>query len=352
VKILFRIAYLSIVVLAPLAFAGCVAQTAGEDRKTSARAGGCDASAPDEQEPFKANVRAMLEREQFGALDELADELNRTKERFAGGDWKSYRFQQALSAPTGGCDDTDARWKGLLAVLTRWHEQRPASMPAAIAIAEASIGYGWEARGTGFADTVTPDGWRLLDQRMAPAEGVLIKATGATPKTVEWYRAMIHLGRVQAWDRSRVDALVEQAVTLDPQYLHVSSEMARYLMPRWNGAEGDWENFAERSAERLGGREGSVAYSHIAWQISKYHRGHEFFDENRVSWPRIKQGFIDREALYGTSRRNLNAFCKLAADAADRQTTRELFARIGEEWDPGVWRERKYFDDYRTWAGK
>ena len=207
VKVLFRIACVSVVVFAPLGFAGCVAQTSGQDRNTSARAGGCDASGPDEQEPFKASVRAMLEREQFGALDGLADELNRTKARFAGGDWKSYRFQQALSAPAGGCDDTDAHWKELLAVLTRWHEQRPASMPATIAIAEASIGYGWEARGTGFADTVTPEGWRLLEQRMAPAEGVLRKAAGAGTKTPEWYRAMIHLGRVHSWDRRQPGSL-------------------------------------------------------------------------------------------------------------------------------------------------
>ena len=349
-KTLLRIACLCVVVFAPLSFAGCVAETAGQDRQTSARTGGCDGRAPDEQEPFKANVRAMLERRQFGALDDLADELNRTKARFAGGDWKSFRFQEALGAPAGGCDDTDAHWTEVLAVLRQWHEQRPGSMPAAIALADASVGYGWKARGTGFSDTVTPEGWQLLHQRMAPAEEILMKAAGTAAKTPDWYRAMIRLGRVQGWDRRRVDALFEQAVTLEPQYLHVYSEVARYLTPRWHGAPGDWENMADRSAERLGGREGSVIYSHIAWQISKLHRGHEFFDENRVSWPRIKQGFIDREALYGASGRNLNAFCKLAADAADRQTTRELFVRIGDEWDPGVWRERKYFDDYRKWA--
>jgi hypothetical protein len=353
VKIHVRTAGLGVVVFAVLGFARCVAQTAGQDRETSVvRRGGCDAPAPDEQEPFKANARAMLERRQFEALDDLADELNRTKARFAGGDWKSYRFQEALGAPAGGCDDTDEHWQELLAVLARWREQRPGSLPATIALADASVGYGWKARGTGFAGTVTPEGWRLFKERMAPAEGILMNTAGAPAKTPEWFRAMIHLGRAQGWDRERVDALVEQAVTVEPRYLHVYSEMARYLTPRWHGAEGDWEQFAERSAHRLVGREGSVIYSHIAWQISKLHRGHEFFDENRVSWLRIKQGFIDREALYGPSLRNLNAFCKLAADATDRQTTRELLARIGDEWDPGVWRERKYFDDYRKWAAE
>ena len=42
---------------------------------------------------------------------------------------------------------------------------------------------------------------------MAPAEGILLNTAGAPAKTLEWYRAMIHLGRVQAWDRQRVDAM-------------------------------------------------------------------------------------------------------------------------------------------------
>jgi Domain of unknown function (DUF4034) len=343
---------LSVVALAALASAGCVAQTTGQDHETSAGTSGCGGPAPDQQEPFKADVRAMLERKQFEALDGLAAELNRTNARFAGGDWKSYRFQEALGTPAGGCNDTDPHWEELLAVLARWREQRPASIPAAIASADASVGYGWKARGTGYANTVTPDRWRLLGERMAPAEGILMSGAGGAARTLEWYRAMIDLGRVQGWDSPRVEALFEQAVALEPRYLHVYSAMARYLTPRWQGGDGDWEDFAERSAERLGGREGSVVYSHIAWQISKLHRGHEFFEQNRVSWQRIKQGFIDREALYGASLRNLNAFCMLAGAAADRQTTRELLARIGDEWDPGVWRERKYFDGYRKWASE
>jgi hypothetical protein len=54
--------------------------------------------------------------------------------------------------------------------------------------------------------------------------------------------------------------------------------------------------------------------------------------------------------LYGASPRNLNAFCLLAGSAGDRQTTRELFDRLGDDWDPVVWKERHYFDDYRKWA--
>ena len=79
------------------------------------------------------------------------------------------------------------------------------------------------------------------------------------------------------------------------------------------------------------------------------YRGHDFYVENRVSWPRVRQGFIDREALYGTNLRVLNAFCKLAGSAGDRATTRAVLERIGDHWDPDRW-TRKSFDNYRTWA--
>jgi hypothetical protein len=162
---------------------------------------------------------------------------------------------------------------------------------------------------------------------------------------------MIDAGRMEGWDRPRVEALFEEAVAREPKYLHVYSAMARYLMPRWQGEEGDWETFAERSRERLGGREGSVVYGHVAWQVSKLYRGADFYKQNRVSWDLVKQGFIDREALYGFSVRNLNGFCLLAGGAADRETTKNLMARIGDAWDADVWKERKYFDGYRKWAG-
>jgi hypothetical protein len=225
-------------------------------------------------------------------------------------------------------------------------------MAAVLALTDAMVGYGWKARGKGFADTVTPDGWRLLRGRTAAVDRLLTDMGERVSRTPEWYCAMIDAGATEGWSRNRVDALFDEAVALEPTYLHLYSSMARYLMPRWRGEEGDWEAFAERSAERLGGRQGSVVYGHIAWQVRKLYRGADFYQKNRVSWPRVKQGFIDREELYGSSSRNLNAFCELAGAAADRETTRALVARIGDAWDADVWKERKYFDGYRTWASK
>jgi hypothetical protein len=233
-KTVLRIVASGTIAWATLTSAGCVAQAARDAHQSQRTSSGCTPT-PDDQDAFTADVRTMLERRQFEALDDLAGELDRTKARFPGGDWKSYRLEDALAVPAGGCQDTDEHWERLLETLERWHDQRPESMAAAIALADASVGFGWKARGTGYSDTVTPEGWRLLDDRMAPAEGVLTAAAARASKTPEWYRAMIDLGRVQGWERARVDKLFEEGVALEPRYLHLYSAMARYLTPRWHG---------------------------------------------------------------------------------------------------------------------
>jgi hypothetical protein len=133
-------------------------------------------------------------------------------------------------------------------------------------------------------------------------------------------------------------------------YPHLYSAAARYLTPRWYGDEGEWERFADGVANRIGGVEGSAIYAHIASEMGGLYGAREFFAQTAVSWPRIKQAFIDRDTKYGQTPRSLNTLCLLAGGARDKKTTREMFALIGDDWDPAVWLERRYFDSYRAWA--
>jgi hypothetical protein len=141
-------------------------------------------------------------------------------------------------------------------------------------------------------------------------------------------------------------------VRVEPLYEHFYSAKARYLLPRWYGRDGEWERFADDSTQTIGGKEGSALYSHIVWEMSRHHRINDFFEHNRVSWPRIRQGYLDREALYGETIRHLNELCILAAGARDKSTMRAVLPRIGERWDEDVWKQKKYFDEFRQWAGR
>lgn len=303
---------------------------------------------------FIQSVQSALTQARFAALDETAEELRRTKARFPGGDWKLFHFYAALGRPGVKEDETysDEAWEKHIAALRLWRVQRENSESAAIALGEAWTYYAWKARGAGRSNTVTEEMQRTFQQRLIIAEKALAAAWKISTTNPHWYRASMVLARGQGWERSDADALFADAIKIEPLYLQVYAAYANYLLPRWYGDKGDWLLFADLATRNVGGREGAVIYSQIAWRVSAVYGANQFFRETEVSWPRVRQAFVDREALYGTNRETLNTFCLLAAAAEDKRTTRILLARIGEDWDPEVWKTRERFDQYRTWAAE
>src|SRR6185369_15585833 len=66
---------------------------------------------------------------------------------------------------------------------------------AAVAEAEYWNQYAWSARGSGFASSVTPDGWKLLRERLEKAENVLITSQSYASELPSWYVEMINVQR-------------------------------------------------------------------------------------------------------------------------------------------------------------
>ena len=304
-----------------------------------------------EYEAFRAHARQQLMSGEFAELEKTAATLAQRKERFPGGDWKLYRFFQGLAKPEHADDATDATWQHQLKAVENWVKASPQSTAAHIALGQAFVDYAWKARGNGFADTVTEEGWHGFHDRLAEARRVLTEVSSATDKGPHWYSVMQTVALGQAWERDDYESLFAEAVRVEPRYDDFYSAKARYLLPRWSGEDGEWERFADESAMKIGGKEGSALYAHIAWEMSRYFWVNDFFKQNLVSWPRIHQGYLDREALYGETVRHMNELCLLAGGARDKSTMRAVLPRVAGRWDEDVWKEKKYFDGFREWAG-
>ena len=299
---------------------------------------------------FIKSIRAELNRSHFAALDAVSEDLLRTKARFPGGAWKLAAFYEALGDPSDRGTASEEDWQKHLLLLRVWKVQRRQSAASAIGLGVAWRNYAWVARGSGRSTTVTDEGQKLFKERLNLASKALTDAKPIASRNPHWHSALLAVALGQGWSRPGFEALFEEGVALEPLYTPLYTRMATYLLPRWYGEEGDWERFAGEATTRVGGRQGSALYSYIAAHISELFRGDAFFKENNVSWPRIRQAFIDREALYGVSIDSLNRYALMAGNANDRRTSRPLFVRIGEAWDSEVWEERTRFDKYRLWA--
>jgi hypothetical protein len=306
----------------------------------------------EQRKVFHAEMQGHLNNANFSELDRIAAELTKTKERFPGGDWKLYRFYLAIAAPPGGPEPVKERvdFNDRISKLTRWTAEKPDSIFANVALAKAQIGYAWELRGSGFAREVSEQELADFQEGLKRADETLNTMSAQRKDCVAWYTAKQSIGIGLGWDVAEMNRLLEEAISLEPLYHQVYERHAYYLLPRWHGAAGEWEKFAETASSKMGGIEGSILYSDICWHMSRYYRGQEFFLQNHVNWLRIKKGFTDRQKQYGASIRYLNAFCLLASSAGDKTTARALLTRIGDRWERDFWIEQKYFDAAKKWA--
>lgn len=303
---------------------------------------------------YDDQVRDYLYHNEFDLLERAAAEARAGKERVPGGYWKLDLLYGSLDSPAAGVGAPDAEWQYHVGKLKKWAGERPSSVTARVALADAYVGYAWQARGEGVASTVTEEGWQLFRERLALSKTALDDAKGAGPICPQWYSVMMTVARGQGWDRDSYDRLFGEATAFEPSYTAYYLERAQYLLPRWHGRPGEWVRFAEEAAERVGGREGSALYYQVARSVAEASLGevrqNTFMSDEGVSWPRVRQGLADLEQACGASSHDRNLSCLIAVVSGDAKTGRELFEQIGDNWDASVWRSRAEFEMYKDWA--
>jgi hypothetical protein len=298
---------------------------------------------------YQEGIRALFQQEKFEVLDKTADAARTTKARLPGGFWTIHLIYSALMTPAEGTyDASENDWTLQLVRLQRWTAQHPISITARVALAGAQLQYAWRARGGGYADKVTEDGWRLFQQRAEIAAKTLMDASSLPAKCPEWFLATQLTARALGQSKEMQTAIFEKAIAFEPDYQYFYRAQAEMLMPKWEGEEGEMAAFAGKVAERIGGKKGDIIYFQIAVVLNcgcDNDRG-----LNGLSWPRIKRGYTDLEEQYGAFVGNLNGMAYMAGMAGDMAYAHEMFTRIGEGWDEALWHTRDNFQMVRQWA--
>jgi hypothetical protein len=66
------------------------------------------------------------------------------------------------------------------------------------------------------------------------------------------------VARGHSSDIEKAHALLLTAIEFEPGYYYYHHSYAEFILPKWNGEEGDSEKFAQESADRVGGAEGDI----------------------------------------------------------------------------------------------
>jgi hypothetical protein len=300
---------------------------------------------------FIESVQSLLEHEKFDQLDAMADAERSGRERFPGGDWKLQSLYMLLEypSPAEAGPPSDADYERRIALLRKWITHNPSSVTARIALAGTYTRWGWKARGNGYADTVTDEGWRLLHKRDAVALAALRDASRLSTVSPEWFVEMLTVAHVEDFDKLKMRALVDKAFAVEPDYYYVYQTYASFLLPKWNGEQGDARRFADEISNRIGGARGDMMYYEIAVSMACGACGGEQ-PLRGMDWSRVKRGFAANEKSYGISTYKLNQMALAANDAGDYAFAATLFERIGENWSEGIWKSKADFEAGKRFA--
>ncbi len=310
------------------------------------------ADGPPQRAAFQRGVRQRFAEDNFTALDKMAADLWQQRTKSTDGVWMLNIFYESLalsSRQAAGNDESD--FADYFARIGRWEKQFPDSPTAKIVHAGGLTKYAWKARGGGWADTVTPEGRKLFQQRLQQAHA-LLDSDPALKRWPGYYQVMQVVALGEEWPRSDHDKLFAAAVKLAPDYETFYFKTAYYLQPKWYGlTDTEWLEFAADSAKATEKDLGQAMYARIVWATIPAHWANaQKIRDAHLDWPRMRTGFEDLARQWPGSLWNKNAYCLYAWAMRDRPTARKLFAELDGRYSPLIWGTPLNFQRAESWA--
>jgi hypothetical protein len=125
----------------------------------------------------------------------------------------------------------------------------PADSQTFLLKGEAYIAMAWQARGNGYADTVTPEGAKLFDQRLVTARKYLEHAWQLNPQDSRIPHHMMTVELGQGTGRDQLELWFDRAMKLNPNDYEACSSKLYYLEPKWYGSTDEMLKFGRECAQ-------------------------------------------------------------------------------------------------------
>jgi WD40 repeat protein len=287
----------------------------------------------------------LLKDKKFDELTDKIDALRRERAFYKTGMPKLYVIYSQLGTP----ENHD--WSGLHELLAEWRAAKPKSIAPLIAEAEALKCEGWEARGSGWASTVSGKGWEVFGKKLHDALDVIADAEKLDEKDPELYHQQlgIYMGISQPLDDQ--DAALKTGIEIDPSYFPLYTQAAIARLPRWGGrSPARLAKWAGEFCDDLNDR-GDEAYAYIAIELVRYPVA-EFFGETELDWDRIKRGLDKLLAAYDDSEFIANSAGYLAVLKFDHPMAAKTLPILGlNRKEAQIWgTESQPFYRWQKWA--
>jgi parallel beta-helix repeat protein len=290
-------------------------------------------------------IHMYLTNENFDELEKIVSKVRDEKRRHATGEWQLEHFYDAFG------DYGSQSFADYISYIEKWIAKYPTSVTPRIAMAISLSREGWSIRGGGFADTVSSSSWKSFEEYMYKAIEELKEAEKLNVKDPALYAEWIYdaMGLHKLDD---IETAFKKGVEIEPTYYPLYFNRCFAYLPKWYGKPGQYEQLARQAAHSTKDKIGNSLYFLLARSVVHQVEDMNEFKKTGFDFNRVKQGVKDFSKQFpqcldiDTS----NRLCFMACAAGDKESARDYFLDIGEQWDKRVWENQETFEKYKAWA--
>jgi hypothetical protein len=213
------------------------------------------------------------------------------------------------------------------------------------------VRYAWDARGGGFANTVTPEGWKLFGERLAAAEETLTQSWQADPNNPKPCLEMMRVELGQGKGREREVLWFTRAIAADPDNADAYSSMMYYLEPKWYGSTKDMVEFGQQCRDTknwYGGVPFKLVDAHI--KVADAMPKPEAYYAIGWVWRDIQSIYQPYLKARPDNNATRSAYTRLACQAGQWDEARKQFAILGDKAVPAYFGGPEKMEAFRRQA--
>jgi hypothetical protein len=216
--------------------------------------------------------------------------------------------------------------------------------------------YAWDARGGGWANTVTEDGWKKMAERLFVAEQALTEAWQKNPADPRAPTQMIAVELGQGKGREVMETWWKRAMEADPDNFEACSKKMYYLEPKWHGSPEDMLRFG-RELLAGGNWEARLPFklvdAHLTlsgYQEPKEAQAEYFTDEH--VWKDFQAVYDRYLARYPDSVWDRSFYAKLACKCGRWSAAKAQFDKLGGQVMVGAFADQAELNRFRAEAAE
>lgn len=214
--------------------------------------------------------------------------------------------------------------------------------------------YAWDARGGGYANTVTDDGWKKMAERLDVAEKALTEAWNKNPADPRAPTQMITVELGQGKGRPAMETWWKRAMEADPDNLEACTKKMYYLEPKWHGNPADMLAFG-RELLAGGNWEARLPFklvdAHLTLAGYQKEGKAEYFTDDHV-WKDFDAVYSKYLARYPDSVWDRSFYAKLASKCGRWTEAKAQFDKLGDKVMIGAFADRAEMDRFKAEAAE